>query len=245
MLQSTSAVVLLGMAIGAAAAVMPSSEHGEPMAAMPTAEAVTMPMADGTTVNGRFVKSGDGRRGVVLFSMCRRDAIDGWNPVVEQLAAVGISSLAVTSPTPRPVAAGAKGAPLNSRATDADAIVIAAAQRLAPDARLAVGGGSCGVHLALLAATRVASVRAAVVLSGPYDDSLLARIAQLPGLAMFSGASRSEGPAIGWAEALRSASTHTESRLIIREGNAHGTDMFAEDAALTRQVVSWLADRLR
>ena len=71
------------------------------------------------------------------------------------------------------------------------------------------------------------------------------RIAQLPGLGIFSGASRTEGPAVGWAEALRKASAHPDSRVLIREGSAHGTDMFADDAALAADVVSWIADRLR
>jgi hypothetical protein len=102
------------------------------------------------------------------------------------------------------------------------------------------------VHLALLAATRHPSVvRAAVVVSGPYDESLLVRITQLPALAMFSGASRSEGPAIGWAEALRASSRHAASRVLIREGSAHGTDMFVEDAALASDVAAWVAGQLR
>lgn len=62
---------------------------------------------------------------------------------------------------------------------------------------------------------------------------------------MFSGASRSEGPAVGWAEALRSSSRHAASRVLIREGNAHGTDMFIEDPALTSDVAAWVAEQLR
>ena len=100
--------------------------------------------------------------------------------------------------------------------------------------------------LALLAATRHArTVRAALGLSGPYDDALRERIANLPSLAVFSGASRSEGPAIGWAEALRTASPHPHSRVLIREGTAHGTDMFADDPALAADVAAWIERRLR
>jgi hypothetical protein len=207
-------------------------------------EPVQIAMADGTNVNGRFVMSGDGRRGVLLFSMCQRGAIDGWTPLVDRLAANGISSLTVTSPNVRPLAAGPSGE-TNTRASDGDVLLATLAARLAPAPVLAVGGGSCGVHLALLAATRhAASVRAAVVLSGPYDDALRQRVSELPGLAMFSGASRSEGPAIGWAEGLRAASRHPDSRVLIREGSAHGTDMFADDPALAAEVARWIAERL-
>jgi len=209
-------------------------------------ERVVITAEDGVAIHGRFVRAGDGRRGVVLFSMCSRDAIDGWTPVVDRLAAAGISSLAVTSPTPRPVRSASGGHAHNTRASDADVIVGDLAGRLAPGAVVAVGGGSCGVHLALLAATRHApTVRAALVLSGPYDDALRARLAQLPALAVFSGASRSEGPAIGWAEALRASSSHPHSRVLIREGTAHGTDMFAADPVLAADVTAWIDSRLR
>ena len=245
MLRSTTALVLLGIAV-AVPSVLSLEGRAQSVVATSSPEAVIIPMADGTRVIGRFTRSGDGSRGAVLFSMCSRNAIDGWTPIVDRLAAAGISSLAVTSPTPRPAAPGPAGTPVNTRAADADAIIADAARRLAPGALLAVGGGSCGVHLALLAATRHPDVvRAAVVVSGPYDDDLLARINQLPLLAMFSGASRSEGPAIGWAEALRSSSKHAASRVLIREGRAHGTEMFVEDTALASDVAACVAEQLR
>lgn len=211
-------------------------------------EAVAIARADGGTITGRFVRAGDGRRGAVLFSMCSSNAIEGWRPLMAHLASAGISSVAVTSPTPRPLPPGPAGEPRTSREADVDTVVAALAARLAPGAVLVVVvGGSCGggVHLALLAATRHPRVmRAAVVLSGPYPDSLRDAVADLPEFAVFSGASQSEGPAIGWAQSLRAASRHPASRVLIRQGTAHGTDMFAGDDALVSHVTTWIAAQL-
>ena len=171
-------------------------------------EDVRIAAADGTTIAGRFARAGDGRRGVVLFSMCSRNAIDGWATVMERLE-LGrhqcprrdfADAPAVESRARRPAAQYTRWRRGCGRRS------VGRAPR--SGAALAVGGGSCGVHLALLAATRHPQMmRAVVVLSGPYHDALRDAVARSTSLAVFSGASQSEGPAIGWAQALRSSSS--------------------------------------
>jgi hypothetical protein len=62
-----------------------------------------------------------------------------------------------------------------------------------------------------------------------------------------AGVSSREGepPAVAWARALKEASRSSASRLTIPVVHAHGTDMFAADETLVREIADWLAVQLR
>ena len=56
---------------------------------------VKIPTPSGVPLDGRFADAGRGAPGVLLFPMCRADAMNGWAPIVERLLTSGVSSLQV------------------------------------------------------------------------------------------------------------------------------------------------------
>src|ERR1700752_3402148 len=93
---------------------------------------------------------------------------------------------------------------------------------------VAFGGSSCGVWIALrTAAVHPAGTRAVVVVSGPHTDGQLDYVRKTPALPVFSGASLGEPPSPEWARALKDASAHPASRVVLLEQRAHGTDLFS------------------
>jgi dienelactone hydrolase len=206
-------------------------------------ERVTITTPAGTMLVGYYRDAGANAPAVLFFPMCREDAMDGWAPVADRLRAVGVSSLTITErgfgealgPSP-------SGDP---RPPDADGAFAYLRSRVGPRAAIAVAGSSCGVYLSLLTASRhVDAVRAAVTLTGPYSEALLAHVRKTAALAVFAGAARDDGPAAGWARALEAASPNPASQLAIADGKAHGTDIFIATPGFAADIAAWLADRL-
>jgi pimeloyl-ACP methyl ester carboxylesterase len=205
-------------------------------AAGATVESVSVAVAGGTAIGGRYRDAGRGAPGVLLFPMCGPSGADGWRPVAERLHAAGVSSLMVDEP-----GYGPNGA----REARADAALAYLRSRLGGRVPIALTGGSCGVALALSTASRHSGTVGAVVLvSGPYGGELLEYVRTTPTLAVFSGASAAEPPSPEWARALKQASVHPASRVEIWTPRAHGTDYFAVNPAFVGQVTEWLVERL-
>lgn len=161
---------------------------------------------------------------VFLFPMCREDAHDGWTPVVEQLRAAGLQTVVV------------------DEKKDAEA----ALAELPADVPFAVAGSSCGVFKALnLASRHPQRARAAVALAGPHTAKQLDFVHATPSLAVFSGASDDETPAVEWARALNAASQNKASRLVVIPGEGHGTDLFGTHPDLAKNVATWLVAQLK
>jgi dienelactone hydrolase len=199
---------------------------------------------NGATVEVRFIDAGPKSPGVLFFPMCRSDAVDGWMPLAEHLRAAGISSVTVIyRGYGKPAERTPEG---DQRPHDADAALAYLRSRVGANASLAVAGSSCGVAMSLMAASKhPEGIRAAVALSGPHQKSQLEFVRNTPALAVFSGASASETPAIVWARALKDASANPASRVIIPDGDAHGTDMFASKPEIAREIAAWLAAQLK
>lgn len=214
-----------------------------PPAGSPSERVLIKTPAGGLLV-GRYRDAGANAPGVLFFTMCREDAADGWTPVADRLRAVGVSSLTIVErgfgEAIGPPQAG------DPRTPDADGAFAYLQSRVGVRAAIAVAGSSCGVHLALLTASRHAdAVRAAVALTGPYSDELLEHVRRTPRLAVFAGAARDDGPAPGWAQHLKTASPNPASVAVIADGKAHGTDIFVANPGYAAGIGAWLADRLQ
>ena len=207
-------------------------------------ERVTITTPDASRLAARLFDAGRGSPGVVFFPMCSAGAGDGWIPVAERLHRAGVSSL-VTSY--RGTAGNTTGTGSgDQRGPDADAAVAFLQSRIGVDAPLAFGGSSCGVFIALrTAAAHPATTRAVVVLSGPHGDAQAAYVRKTPALAVFSGASAAEPPSPDWARALKDASAHPASQVVILDQDAHGTSLFGVHPTLADDVARWLLARLK
>jgi alpha-beta hydrolase superfamily lysophospholipase len=212
----------------------------------PDFEGVTIETSTGGVVTARYVNAGPGAPGTILFPICRADAVDGWRPVAERLREAGVSSLTIVY-RGYAEAAGQGPSPVgDQRVPDTDAAFAYLRSRIGPAAPVGVTGSSCGVNLAFLTASRhPADVRAVVALAGPHTDAQLEHVRQTPQLAVFSGASRAETPAVEWATALQKASANGASRLDIIDGNAHGTDNFTGHPGVAQEIAEWLVSRLK
>jgi hypothetical protein len=64
-------------------------------------------------------------------------------------------------------------------------------------------------------------------------------------MAVLSGSTQLNTPAPDWARELKESSRNKASRLILPSGNAHGTDVFAEQPGVAVEIADWLANQLR
>jgi predicted alpha/beta hydrolase len=202
---------------------------------------VTTP--DEAKLGARFFDAGPKSPGVLFFPMCSAGAEGGWAPVAERLRTAGISSLIVTYRNRSGNAGGS--ATGDQRGPDADAALAYLRSRIGPDAPVAFGGSSCGVHIALrTAAAHATKARAVVVVSGPHSPAQLDYVRSTPSLAVFSAASAKEPPSPEWARALEEASPNPASRVAIVEERGHGTDLFGIHPTLASDIADWLIARL-
>jgi predicted alpha/beta hydrolase len=212
--------------------------------AVPAPERVTITTADGSRLGARFYDAGPKTPGVVFFPMCSAGADEGWAPVAERLRGAGVSSLMVTY---RGSSGNTTGTGTgDQRGADADAALAHLRTRLAAGMPVAFAGSSCGVWIALrTAAAHPAGTRAVVVLSGPHSDGQVDYVRKTPALAVFSGASLGEPPSPEWARALKDASAHPASRVVLLEQRAHGTELFGIYPTLAGDIAGWLAAQLK
>lgn len=204
---------------------------------------LTIATPDGARLAARFFDAGPRTPAVLFFPMCRADAADGWAPVAEALRRAGVSSLITSYRNMRGNTPGT--ATGDTRVADAGSALAVLRSRVGAGAPVAFAGSSCGVAIALgAAAAHPAGTRAVVAFSGPYGRSHIDHVRATPGLAVFSGASSAEPPSPEWARALQQASANPDSRVVIVEQGAHGTDQFRRDPALAQDIAAWLAARL-
>jgi hypothetical protein len=206
-------------------------------------ELVTLTAADGARLATRYLDAGAGAPGMLFFHMCREEAVEGWRPIAERLHKAGVSSLLFTSRGFGGTSGTSQG---DQRANDAEAAFAYLRTRVGADAPIGVAGSSCGVYSAMQIASRhAAGVRAAVALAGPHTAPHQEYVRTTPRLAVFSGSSTGETPAVEWANALKAASPHAASRVAIAAGSAHGTDIFPGDAAFAQDLAAWLIAQLK
>jgi len=209
----------------------------------PDIGSVKIPTPSGVPLDGRFADAGRGAPGVLLFPMCRADAMNGWAPIVERLLTSGVSSLQVIY---RQYAGPEARVTGDQRSADADAALAYLRSRVGEDARLAIAGSSCGVYHALSTAARQSQqVRAVIALTGPHTPAHVEFVRGHGDVAVFSGTATEDVPAPDWARELKAVSPNPASRMALADGKAHGTDIFMKDPAYTDQLARWIASQVK
>ena len=217
---------------------------------------VSIPTADGQQIVAHFFDAGPGAPATIMFPMCAPGLMEGWHPLARRLQAQRISTLAVTyrgwggstgqQPPPRTTLADAQRFWTTVWGPDADSAVAYLQKQLGARTPLAVIGTSCGVHMSLLTASRHPDVvRAAILMAGPHTDEQVDYIKRTPSLAIMAASSEGDGQAPEWAKALRAASSHPNSTLVLVPGNAHGTPLLTSDPTIVDTMTTWLAAQLR
>jgi dienelactone hydrolase len=198
--------------------------------------------SDGAKLRGTYTSPGRPGPGIVLFHQCNMQR-GAWTSTAAALAERGVHTLAIDY---RGVGDN-RSVPndYGKRQSDADAVLasLAATPGVDPD-RIAAGGASCGVDLAVELARRSGRIKALVLLSGATSDAGISYIrrAQLP--VFFAFSADEGGPLPGMeAELTTSANRATTIRRLMNAG--HGVPMFERDATLLPALADWVAKILR
>ena len=231
-LRCTRLVILLcGAAFVAAAGACGRQHPPDP------AHDVDIVASDGVVLKASYYSSQKSGPGILLIHQCNRDR-HAWDSLTPDLVAAGFHVLTFDQRG----FGGTKG-PADQQKTVGDADAALAYLLSKPDvdnARIAVGGASCGVGYSAALASRRPEIKALVLLSGWTDDAARAFLAATPSIAVFGAAAdRSGSDAADIREAV-AASRHPGSTARIVRGGAHGVEMFETDADLKGATVKSL-----
>lgn len=216
-----------------------------PVASGAAGRPVTLTSLDGTTIAGQLYEAG-GRPspGVVLVHMLSRSKAD-WDDLARQLEEAGVTALAIDL-RGHGASAGSPGA-LSAMVQDVSAAAqwLSARPAVRPDA-VGVVGASLGANLALLAAAEWPAIRVVAAVS-PSLDYRGVRVGpevlrRLEGRPVWFAASNEDPFALRTLRELTADLAFPEQQL--SPSNAHGTNLLAADAALSRALVDWLRQRL-
>jgi len=222
----------------------PSPTSGQPaQTGVPGASAVEVAGAQSLVLQGVFTPAVDPSGGAVLLLHMYGGSKSDWESLADELARAGLASLAIDL----------RGHGQTGGAEDWSLAVedVAAAfewLRARPGVdpgRVAVVGASIGANLSMVqSATRPEDVAAAALLS-PGFDYFRVRIEGLtaPGVPLFLAAAEGDGYSADTVRAL-AAQAGDAATLIVFDGAAHGTDMFAAHPGLAGRLVGFLVDSL-
>jgi alpha-beta hydrolase superfamily lysophospholipase len=117
---------------------------------------------------------------------------------------------------------------------------------LAPRARVAIVGASCGANQAFLAAPHHSEIKALVILSGrlSQSDTAWSALAGRSAIAVLGIAAKDDGQTVSQAARAVATSTSPHSKLLAYEGALHGVPLFEQDPGLPETIVQWLSARL-
>jgi len=210
---------------------------------------------DGIKLRATLFSTGKPGPGVLLLHMCNTTR-KSWEPVAKELAEKGINALTVDnrgfgeSGGPRFEGATPDGMKqLNDKWPDDSvaAYEFLVAQPGVDKARIAVGGGSCGVDNALKVAERQTDVKALVLLAGGTDLAGINFIAQHPERPIFTAAAADDeyNPAtlqlMQWFSDL---AVNPRTKFSGFKDGRHGTEIFGPHPELIHQIVAFLVDTL-
>ncbi len=219
--------------------------HAEP-------RGVDLKAPDGITLKASYFPAAAPGPGVLLLHMCnsRRQV---WDKLAGMLAARGMHVLTLDyrgygesgGPPQRGQDDATRRAERAKWAADFDvALAHLLAQPGVDRARVAAGGGSCGVDNSVQLARRHPQVGALVLLAGGTNAAGQDFLAQNPGVPLFASAAHDDGDAVDVLRWLTGFSTHPATTLVEYERGGHGTDMFPVHADLEPAIADWLAQRM-
>jgi dienelactone hydrolase len=205
---------------------------------------------DGTKLRATFFSAGKPGPGVLLLHMCNTTR-QSWEPVAVGLSLAGIHALTIDNR-----GFGESGGPRFDLASpevfkelsgkwpgDFDAAYeFLSAQPGVDKARIAVGGGSCGVDNAIKLAERHPDVRALVLLAGSTDVKGFNFIEQHPEIPIFTAAAADDefnAATVQLMHWLRELSNNPHSENASFAHGRHGTEIFGVHPELVQKIVSF------
>ena len=214
------------------------------------------PRPDGVALKGTYFAAARPGPAVLLLHMCNTDR-HSWDPLATELAEAGISALTVDyrgfgeSGGPRFDTLGAVAAQQMVNGAwpgDVDkAYEFLLAQPGVDKARIGVGGGSCGVTQALLAAKRHPEVRSLVLLAGPANRDARRFLMENNWLPVFAAAAdddqfdRDAPQQMRW---LTELSGNARNKFMGFADGKHGTEIFKPHPELPKAITDWYLDTL-
>lgn len=210
---------------------------------------------DGTKLRATLFSAGKPGPGVLLLHMCNTTRIS-WEPVAVGLRHAGINALTIDNR-----GFGESGGPhfdlgspdvfkeLNAKwPGDFEAAYqYLSAQPGVDKARIAIGGGSCGVDNAIQLAERHPEGKALVLLAGSTDVKGFNFIEQHPEIPIFTAAAADDEfnpatlPLMQW---LRELSNNPHSENASFTDGRHGTEIFGPHPELVNQIVAFFVKTL-
>jgi dienelactone hydrolase len=221
----------------------------------PSSKDLDITTPDGIKLRATFFSAGKPGPGVMLLHMCNT-ARKSWEPVAKELSEKGINALTIDNR-----GFGESGGPrfegsspdvkkqLNDKwPGDFDAAYdYLVGQPGVDKARIAVGGGSCGVGNAIGVAQRHPDVKALVLLSGGTDLAGINFIAQHPQRPIFTAAAADDeyNPAtLDLMQWFSDISGNPRTKFSGFKDGRHGTEIFGPHPELVHQIVAFLVDTL-
>lgn len=210
---------------------------------------------DGTKLRATFFSAGKPGPGVMLLHMCNT-ARKSWEPVARGLSQAGINTLTIDNR-----GFGESGGPRFEGGSpevqqqlrekwpgDFDAAYqFLISQPGVNKARLAVGGGSCGVNNATQLAERHPELKALVLLAGSTDLEGINFIADHPERPIFTAAAADDEYNPATIDIMRwfaEVSGNPRTKFSGFKDGRHGTEIFGPHPELVQQVVAFFVDTL-
>jgi len=211
--------------------------------------------SDGTKLRATFFAAAKPGPGVVLLHMCNT-VRESWAPVARKLSEHGINALTIDNR-----GFGESGGPRFENATpdvrgqvaqhwpgDFDAAYdFLISQSGVDKARIAAGGGSCGVNNAVRLAERHPDIRTLVLLSGESDAAGISFIAGRPAMPIFTAAAADDEYSPTTLQVMQwisEVSGNPRTKFSGFKDGRHGTEIFATHPELVDQIVAFLVDTL-
>lgn len=210
---------------------------------------------DGTKLRATFFAAAKPGPGVLLLHMCNTTR-KSWQPVAVSLSERGVHVLTIDNR-----GFGESGGPRFDGATpevrqqlnekwpgDFDAAYqFLISQPGVDKARIAFGGGSCGVNNAVKLGERHPDVRALVLLAGTTDAKGIEFIAEHPERPVFTAAAADDeynSDAVQVMQWTADLSGNPRTKFSGFKDGKHGTEIFGPHPELVQQVVDFLVDTL-
>ena len=210
---------------------------------------------DGVKLRATFFAAAQPGPGVMLLHMCNTTR-KSWQPVAKELSENKINALTIDnrgfgeSGGPRFEGASPEVMKELNQKWPADfeaAYDFLVAQPGVDKARIAVGGGSCGVNNAMKVAERHPDIKALVLLAGDTDLAGISYIAQHSEVPIFTAAAGDDEYNPWTLELMHwfsEISGNPRTRFSGFKEGRHGTEIFGPHPELVHQIAAFLVDTL-
>jgi dienelactone hydrolase len=210
---------------------------------------------DGTKLRATLYAAAKPGPGVLLLHMCNTTR-KSWDPVAKELSQSGINALTIDnrgfgeSGDARYEGASPEAIQKLQQKWPSDfdaAWQYLASQPGVDKARLAAGGGSCGVNSAVKLAERHPDIRALVLLAGSTDPDGINFLLDHRGIPLFTAAAADDqymNTAPQLMKWFSDLTANPRNKFVGFPNGRHGTEIFGPHPELVHQIVAFYVDTL-